>query len=102
MISKVLCRAVLPNELNPLVLVFFQVLGTQIKRHCSVRCVLLEQKHCNDGKQFEHQVQYVVKKTCYQARVHNSCCVGLHIVHKYEAIEYSLLCRHNRGWLAVD
>jgi len=24
--------------------------------------MLLEQKHCNDGRQFEHQVQYVVKR----------------------------------------
>lgn len=30
-------------------------------RHCSVRFILLEQKHCNDGKQLENQVQYIAK-----------------------------------------
>jgi len=62
--------------------------------------MLLEQKHCNDGRQFEHQVQYVVKKKCYQASLHNSCCVGLHIVNKYEAIEHLLLYvgKTGDGW----
>ena len=61
MISKVLCRAVPPILLTCLVLVFFQVLGMEIKGHCSVRCMLLKQKYCIDGKHFEHQVQYVLK-----------------------------------------
>jgi len=68
MISKVLRRAVPPNLLTSLVLVFSQVLGMEIKRHCSFRCMLLEQKHCNDGKHFEHQVQYVVKKNMLSSR----------------------------------
>lgn len=61
MISKVVCRAVPPNLLTSLVLVLFQVLVIEIKRHSSVRCMLLEQKHYNDGRQFENQVQYVVE-----------------------------------------
>jgi hypothetical protein len=88
-ISKVICLAVPHNLLNSPVLVFFQVLGMEIESHRHVRCILLEQKHCNEGKTFLHQVQYEVK-TCYQARVHNSCCAGLQLLKKYEGTEYSL------------
>jgi hypothetical protein len=58
------------------------------------RRLLLACGACNqEGHQFEHLLLYEIK-ICFQARMYNGCCAGLH--NKiFEGIEYSACIESN-------